>query len=481
MKKYITLLLLALGGSMVSCTDGFEELNTDPNRIETISPGTLLNPIVYELAAFNTSRADAFTFDIMQVALPFPSVSGGVHRYVVSESAGNSTWTTYYRWLTNIREMRAAAVAAQDPNYEAVALTLNAWVYSNLTDCFGDVPMTEASRAEEGLLYPKFDTQQQIYTQLLDDLDAANSLFSTTRAMTYGTDLLYNNSVPGWQRFCNSLRMRLLLRVSKRPEMNAPTRLAAMINDPTKYPVFTQNSEAAIFKFTGVAPNISPWGRAIDFTTFRAAASFFIDNLNTWTDPRLARFNTQARTKDGRSTIGYRGIPSAYGGSDAQFQYQPSNFNIALVTATVAAPMPSVLMSYAEVEFIKAEAAQKGYTTADARTHYERGVRAAIEQWGAVVPATYFQNAAAAYNGTLERIMLQKYYALFFNDYQQWFEYRRTGLPVLPRGQDLQNNGTMPTRFKYPLVVQTNNGDNYRTVVETMGPDDVNTKVWWEK
>ncbi|MBD2716499.1 SusD/RagB family nutrient-binding outer membrane lipoprotein [Microvirga sp. STR05] len=481
MKNYTLLLLLALSSGLASCTDGFEELNTDPNRIEKISPGTLLNPIVYEVAAFNTQRADAFTFDIMQVALPFPSVSGGVHRYVVSESAGNSTWTTYYRWLANIREMRAAAVAAQDPNYEAVAMTLNAWVYANLTDCFGDVPMTEASRAEEGILYPAFDSQQQIYTQLLDDLDRANGLFDTAKPMSYGSDLLYNNSVANWRRFCNSLRLRLLLRVSKRPEMNAPTRLAAMLNDPTRYPVFTQNSEAAILKITGVAPNVSPWGRAVDFTTFRAAAEFFIDNLNAWSDPRLPKFNTQARTQTGSTTIGYRGIPSAYGGSDAQFQFQPSNQNIALVTATVAAPMQSVLMSYAEVEFIRAEAAQKGWTTADDRTHYERGVKAAVEQWGAVLPTTYFQNTAAAYDGSLARIMLQKYYALYFNDYQQWFEYRRTGLPVLPRGQDLQNGGRMPVRFRYPLVVQTNNGTNYRAAVQAMGADDVNTKVWWEK
>ncbi|MGY2134633.1 SusD/RagB family nutrient-binding outer membrane lipoprotein [Hymenobacter sp. HD11105] len=481
MKKFVVLLLLSLGGSMVSCTDGFEELNLDPNRIERISPGTLLNPIVYSIATFNTSRADAFTFDIMQVALPFPSVSGGVHRYLVSESAGNSTWTTYYRWLANIREMRLAAEAAQDPNYEAIALTLNAWAYANLTDCFGNIPQTEASRAEDGILYPVFDSQQEIYTRLLDDLETANGLFDATRTMSYGSDLLYNNSVPNWRRFCNSLRMRLLLRVSKRPEMNAPTQLAAMINDPVKYPVFTQNSEAAILRLTGVTPNVSPWGRAIDFTTFRAAAEFFIDNLNTWADPRLSRFNTQARTQNGSTTIGYKGIPSAYAGSDAQFQYQPSNFNVALVTATAAAPMPSVLMTYAEVELIKAEAAQRGYTTADARTHYERGVKAAVEQWGAVLSATYFQNPAAAYNGTLERIMLQKYYALFFNDYQQWFEYRRTGLPRLPRGQDLQNGGIMPVRFKYPLVVQTNNGPNYRAAVEAMGGDDVNTKVWWEK
>lgn len=476
MKKLSLFLLLALG-SVAACTDKLEELNLDPNRIEKISPGTLLNPIVYELSSFNTSRADGFTFDIMQVALPFPSVSGGVHRYVVSESAGNSTWTTYYRWLANIREMRLAAQAAQDPNYEAVALTLNAWTYANLTDSFGDVPMAEASRAEEGVLYPAFDSQQQIYTHLLQDLETANGLFNKTRAMTYGSDLLFNNDVASWQRFCNSLRLRLLLRVSKRTEMNAPAELARIINDPTRYPVFTQNSEAAILKITGAAPNVSPWGRAIDFTTSRAAAEFFIDNLNAWSDPRLAKWNTQARNKANTANIGYKGIPSAYGGSDAQFQYVPSNFNIALVTA----PMVSVLMPYAEVEFIKAECAQRGWTSADARLHYERGVKAAIEQWGAVLPATYLQQAGVAYDGTLQRIMLQKYYALFFVDYQQWFEYRRTGLPVLPRGQDLQNGGVMPVRFKYPLVVQTSNAANYRSAVQQMGADDVNTKVWWEK
>jgi hypothetical protein len=295
--------------------------------------------------------------------------------------------------------------------------------------------------------------------------------------MAYGTDLLYSNNVPNWQKFCNSLHMRLLLRVSKRSEMNATAKLAEMINNPTKYPVFTQNSEAALLKVTGVAPNVSPWGRAIDFTTGRAAAEFFIDNLSAMSDPRLPRFAGQARSSDGRTTIGYKGIPSAYSGSDAQFKYIPSNLNIALVTA----PMTCVMMTYAEVEFIKAEAAQRGITNGDAKAAYERGVKAAVEQWGATLPATYFQNAAAAYNGTLARIMLQKYYALFFNDYQQWFEYRRTGLPVLPKGKDLFNNGMMPVRFRYPTSVQISNGANYQNAVEAMGGDNVNIKVWWEK
>ena len=88
-------------------------------------------------------------------------------------------------------------------------------------------------------------------------------------------------------------------------------------------------------------------------------------------------------------------------------------------------------MPYAEVEFIKAEAAFYGWNIGggSAKSSYEAGVKAAIEQWGATLPATYFSKEAAKYNNTLERIMLQKYYALFFCDYQQWFEHMRTGVP----------------------------------------------------
>jgi hypothetical protein len=475
MKKISTLIILLTCISF-SCTNDFAEVNTDPNRIEKISPGTLLNPILYEMASFNTQRASDFTFNIMQVALPFPSASGGIHRYDISESVGSSTWNTYYRWLTNIKEMRLAAIEAQDPNYEAVALTLNAWVYSLLSDCFGDVPMDEAGRGDEKIFYPAFNTQQEVYTKILADLETANGLFNPTRTMIYGTEILYNNNVANWKKFCNSLRLRLLLRVSRREEMNAAARMAEIINDPAQHPVFTKNDEAAVLKITGVVPNVSPWGRAIDFTTFRASGLFFTNNLNILNDPRRPVFTTQARATNGTTQIGYKGIPSGFS-NDSQFDYLPSNLNIALVTA----PMVSVIMSYAEVELIKAELAQRGLISATAKTHYENGVKAAITQWGAAVPADYFTNVNAAYDGTLERIMLQKYYALFFNDYQQWFEYRRTGLPVLPKGEGMLNNKIMPVRFPYPVVVQTNNQANYAKAVENMGADDINTKVWWEK
>ena len=463
--------------SLVSCTKNFDDINTNPNQIGSISPGTLLNPVIYNMAAYNMQKADDYTFSIMQVNLPYPSPSGGIHRYDVQENSGAGFWNTSYRWLTNVKETYTVAKQQGDVNYQAVALTLNAWIYANLTDAFGDIPMTEAARGDEGIFRPKFDTQETIYRSLITSLDSANSLFNTTIAMKFGTEMLFQNNVSKWKKFCNSLRMRLLLRVINKTEMNSLAELNKMIANPTIYPVFTANNESAILSLSGIDPYLSPWGRAIDFTTFRAAGQFFIDNLNNFNDPRLPRFATQARPLTGTGTIGYKGIPSGYDGNSAAFDFTPSNMNVALVTAPLIIP----ILPYAEVELIKAEVALKNNDLPAAKTAYEKGVKAAIEQWGAVMPAGYFTNPAAAFDGTLERIMLQKYYALIFADYQQWFERRRTGFPVLPTGPGMLNDKKLPSRYYYPIAVRSTNSENYKTAVTAMGGDNINVKVWWEK
>ena len=458
-----------------ACTGNFEEVNEDPNRIAEISPGTLINPIIYGLASHNAGRAHAITFDLMQVTLPFPSVSGGLHRYDVSQNIGNSSWYNYYRWLNNIKEMETASVAAEDPNYEAVALTIKAWVYANLTDLFGPVPMTEAVNGEAGNLYPTFDSQQLIYETILADLERANTLYDQDLDMVYAEDILFANDVSLWQKFTNSLHMRLLLRISNRTETNAFQKLTAMINDPETYPVFETVEESAVLQVTGVTPNISPWGRPQDFPLGVKMAAFFVDNLNALEDPRRPIIQTGAQDLD-NNPIGYKGIPSAYAGPESQFEFNASTLN----RAQVENPMQIFLMTYAEVEFIKAEMAQRGYTT-NAQEHYEAGVTAAITQLGATTTEAYFDNPVAAYDGSLEQILLQKYYALYFVDYQQWFEFRRTGLPELPTTEAMLNDAMMPSRFFYPSDVQISNQANYQQALELLGgPDSINTKVWWD-
>lgn len=478
--KSIIVVLFAISLLGASCTKDFEETNVDPNFIDQLKPGTLLNPLIYDATWFNMPRSDDFTAEIMQVSLPFPGGgSGGVHHYDFSDLVGNSTWNTYYKALINIREMQKASVDAGDPAYEGVAMILHAWVVSNLTDCFGDVPMSEASQAEEGIRKPKFDTQQEIYTALLNDLDVANQKLNGSR-MIYATDILYANNVANWRKFGNSLKLRLLLRVSKRPEMDAFNRMATIFNNPTQYPIITKNEESAILKISGVSPNKSPWERASDFTTGQAAASFFVEKLVALNDPRLPKFVTKARDKiTGAELSYYQGIPSGYAGNDDQFTYTPSN----KVQALVIAPMIAPILTYAEVELIRTELIQRGLLTGNAKSSYEKAVKAAIEQWGLTMPVDYFTvNPVAAYDGTLECIMLQKYLALYLTDYQQWFEYRRTGLPELPTADGMLNGKVMPVRYKYPPLVQVLNNDNYKKALQAMGGDDnINNKVWWEK
>ena len=176
-------------------------------------------------------------------------------------------------------------------------------------------------------------------------------------------------------------------------------------------------------------------------------ASFFIDNLNALEDPRRATIATGATALVTNAPIGFKGITSGYAGADSQFKYNAST----LLNTQATNPMQIFILTYAEVEFIKAEMAQRGYV-ADAAGHYIKGVKSAIEHVKAVVPTTYFDNVLAQYDGTLDRIMLQKYYALYFTDYQQWFEYRRTGLPVLPTTTVMLNGGIMPSSLRIRII-----------------------------
>src|SRR5690606_24571056 len=301
-----------------SCTTDFEQINTNPNLIDQISPGTLLNEIIYNVASNNVTNHYNINCQLMQVQLSYPQYYGGIQRYEILETTGDSQWNAAYRWAKNIQEMREAAEKEQSDNYLAIALTLNAWIYSNLTDTFGDVPFSEASQAEEGILQARYDRQEEIYTQLLNDLEKANTLYNHSQTMAYGTDILFANSTVKWQKFTNSLRLRLLLRVSDvRP--TAYDEMAAMLSDPTTYPVIAQPSEAAVLQVTGITPNISPWSRALDFSNQHAVGEFFIETLNALNDPRRPIYVTQAAQNG--ATIGYKGIPSGY--DESSFNYSP--------------------------------------------------------------------------------------------------------------------------------------------------------------
>ncbi|AWW29661.1 SusD/RagB family nutrient-binding outer membrane lipoprotein [Echinicola strongylocentroti] len=457
-----------------ACTSGFEDTNTNPNLISEISPGALLNEIIYNQTSNNLRNHYFVNCELMQVQLAYPKYYGGVQRYEILESTGTSQWNSSYKWLKNIREMILTSEQAGAVNYKAIGLTLNAWIYSNLTDNFGSIPFSEASQSDEGIIQPKYDSQKEIYTKILADLEEANLLYDHSISMVYGTDILFGNDSKLWQKFTNSLRLRLLLRISD-VDPSAYQKMVNIISDPENAPIMESLDESAILQITGVTPNLSPWSRPLDFSNQHAVGKFFIDVLNELEDPRRSVYVTPAMDLD-NNPIGYEGIPSGY--DQERFDYSPSYMN----NAQVVAPMIAPIMSYSEVSFIKAELAQKGYLSSPAEEYFKEGVNAALELWtGQPADASYFERTLAQYNGSLERIMLHKYLALYFTDFQQWSEYRRTGFPVLPTTESMLNDGIMPSRLMYTSDQKTYNPKNYDQALEVMGGDDINFKVWWDK
>jgi hypothetical protein len=362
-----------------------------------------------------------------------------------------------------------------------------------MTDLYGDIPYSQAVKAGEGVFEAAFDQQKDIYTQILKDLETANGLFDDTKALTYAGDFVYNANtltsgknvgIQRWKKFTNSLRLRLLLRLSKRDgELNINEQIKAILADATKYPVFTANADEAIFRYPGTFPYFNPYynARTLDWRDGTYLTEFFLGKLNTDKDPRRAIWAIPI-TVNGASV--YQGIKSGYPTTLEYVVGKNSSYPDALKTL----PQMGVMMPYAEVEFIKAELALKGFTTGKtAKAHFNAGVTASMVQWGATMPADFLTQPSVAYDDTqstekqLEQIMLQKYYAYFFVDYQAWFEKRRTGYPVLPRGTGIPAENQFPSRVPYPTYLQSQNASNLSAAIAKMGGDGSNVKVWWEK
>lgn len=484
-KKHI--LPIILGATLLnSSCNHFEEMNTDPNNIDRVVPGSLITPLIYDMATYGTNRSYDFTWQLMQVGFPYPSTAVGVHRYDITPTAGNGTWNRCYTWLRSIKEIEESATEANQPVYLAVAKTLEAFTVSILTDAFGDVPYSEAIKLDDGISLPKFDEQKDIYNTLIQKLEEANDIYATAEGEMTGNDFLFENDRTRWQKFNNSLLMRIILRASKKAEMRSYDRLIEIINNPEKYPVFSNNEEAAIVKINGQSPFEYGWGRRQDYTLNETKAEFFVDLLNSLEDPRRPYFMSTASTIPPGTDLGYKGIPAAHDPA-ATFDFTPSIPNPDLmIPAEPGTVIHEILFPYAEVEFIKSEVFLHFGNLDKAEEAYINGTKAGITQWNGnpkpSVTDEYFTNELAKFDGTLERIMTQKYLALYMCDYQQWFEHRRTGYPTLPKTEFMLNDGEMPKRFMYHDRLSITNPENYQNAVSKLEyGDSPLSRVWWDQ
>lgn len=518
MKNILTIVLtLSMVLSFTSCQKDFNEVNTDPINFISSSPEKLLAPSLVDMLSANLVRNRSLNNELMQVTVFQSENENAVFRYDFLPSLADYTWNAWYSELTNFRDIYEIASTDKYKNdsYKGIALVCEVWGFSLLTDTYGDVPYTEANKGKLAIVEPAFDTQKDIYLSLFEKLEEANGLLANSTApVAASSDPVYHGDITLWRKFCNSLYLRLLLCVSGKSEVsaNAVGKIKEIIEtNAVKYPTISSNAESAVLKWTGGTVTTNPFTspyvtslREIDFT-IASVCNFFIIKLSNWNDPRIdisTQYGDGSRNRLGIApgSGGFIGVDSGYEpGSKEQKQSYFYSFNDSDFSLHKS-PLTGIMMTYAEVEFIKSEVIAKGWVGGSAADHYHRGIANAINYW---VPAfttdisspefmNYINTAGIGWNDALpldavtgdskmERIELQKYYSLFLTDFQQWFEYRRTGHPILPKGAGLRNGGKMPARLNYPVYVRSANASNYTKAVQRIGIDDINTLVWWQK
>jgi len=501
-----------------SCKKDFEELNTDPVNILETTSDKLLAPAMVNAIWPGMSRNRSFTNELMQVTVAQSDGDNTVFRYAFRTSMSDYLWNAWYVQLTNFKQVDSLARTEKTLNtsYQGIGKIGKVWLFSMLTDIYGDIPYFHALEGDQQNVVPTFDRQKDIYLDMFKQLEEANTLLAAGNAIVASSDPVYKGDVTKWRKFANSLYLRLLMRISGKADVQQQcvAKIKQIVETPSQYPIFKNNADGARILWSGgtstTDPYTSPYLNGVRAQDFRGPAlcSFFLDHLVDWADPRYVSSTPYGSGSIGRFGIaqasggGWYGVKSGYspGTGDLKGCYFQSYDNTSTggTWSLQQNTLTGIIMQYSEVQFILAEAAAKNWINGDTKTFFYQGIASAINYWVPNFPESitssnftaHLANLAAAseiWNDNLpledkmELIHLQKYYALFLTDLQQWFEYRRTGHPVLPKGAGMSNGGIMPARLVYPVYVQAANPVNYKTAVDALGPDEISTKVWWQQ
>lgn len=470
--RYIYLLIsAAILSTAVSCKKALDESNVNPNASETAQPDYLLTAAIkatsdtYWGTNNNLGSSLLFVQHIAKIQYTDPD------RYIFTNASFNELWSVgYAKGIINLNQLIKLADAASNPNYKGVALILRSWIFTMLTDQYGDIPYTQAGNIDEYLL-PKYDTQRDVYLGVLADLKTAQDALNPSGKAIAG-DIIYANSIASWKKFANSLRLRIALRIADREPELARQTIAAITTEGLGY--ISANSETAQLTYKA-SPNQNPISNLFDTRPdeYRVSKTL-VDQLSALNDPRLAIFAQKAVST--QTYIGAaNGLSANLPGKD-----QVSK----LGTYFIAPTAPAVIISYAEVLFDRAEAAARGLTGEDAAVLYSQAVEASLTQYGVSTAdiTAYKASAAVQYNAANYKKSIgdQKWIALYGQGLEAFTEWRRLDYPKLTPAVAGALNGSIPVRFIYPGTEQSLNPDGYKAAVAHQGADALTTKLWFD-
>lgn len=463
------LVLVAVVGG---CADGLTELNENPNEPVSVGAEFLLPSAIVSGA----TRAHGSSLNMDLVGLWVQHYAEHLYTtedvYEVSDAAISGHWSGFYAGpLRNLYEVIEQGEATQRPNVTAVGLTLQVWLMQIVTDLWGDVGYSEALKGRDSRpdMTVPYDPQSEVYDRLLANLRAAAGMMSPGGPAIVQGDLIYRGDMDRWRRFANSLRMRVAMRLSE----VEPGLAASEIADAVAGGVFTSNADNAVLQFVDNGIDVHPIYAYERTRNDHSISATLVDTLIALADPRLplyARPNANGE---------YVGTPN--GTMEDRPLAEVSNIGPAYASADA----PAVIMEYAEVLFLQAEAAERGWIAGDPADLYARGIAAAMGRLG--VPQAdidaYLAGPRVAYLGGqagLEQIALQKWIALFGNGPEAFAEWRRTGIPRLQPGPDAQNGGLIPVRLHYPARELLLNRAEAEAAIARQGGATINSPVWWD-
>lgn len=482
MKYYINkiavFLLLAVSLT-VGCTGQFEEINTDPDRAKD-APAT-------NVLAFVLRYWSATFYDVWAEMNETSTYAGHITkiqyideaRYVFRPGVVENKWYYMYITLNNVNEiiLKAEAGEGESQNMLAIGKIMRAYIFQCGTDTWRDIPYTDALKIREGTLLPKYDKQEDIYPALLKELKEAADILAQGHSDLLGDgDILFGGDIEKWQKFANSLRLRMAMRISGVDAALAKSTVEEVLANPDKYPVMEDNDDNAFFYWQGTNPYEEPWFTDSKGRDDHGMSDVMVNILLDLDDPRLPVYALPA-TSDGQYrgyTIGAATQPNLTTISRIgdRFRADPKGF--------------SPYMRYSEVKFLIAEAALRGFNTGGvtAEAAYNDAVRGSLEENGVGADAIEAYLAGKGkFAGTLDQIYLQQWIALFKQGLEAWSLYRRTGIPethyVAP-GSPYTGHNSPPFRYPYPDNESTLNGANIGPFVSEVTDYFWGKKMWWD-
>ena len=541
-------LVALMGLSMAACSDKYmADLNTDPSKAETIDPNAQLTTAILQtygdLGMVETYRSYNYAFSQHLMGCWNTTNYGGRHTLDNNEMA--HVWTSLY--ANALKNLTDGIYRTTDDltqlNINSVMRIYRAYLMSIITDMYGDAPCSEAGLGYlESKFNPRYDTQEEIYNWMFTELTEASKNLESGADRVTG-DVIYNGTIASWKKLANSLRLRFAMRISDvKPEV-AKTQFEAALADG----VFTSHNDDALIKYRDVAFSFGQES----YTDFRRNAmsqlffgndpannptflcSTFFNQLYNTGDPRTFRISRfycdqlmSLTAPDNRIDLTDEIIanqvkmnpndpggwwwepwPSSYE-SDIMKELKEIYPNLTTKMAMETRPKlannflkgsnPGVVMTFAEVNFLKAEAKLKGWNvTESVEDLYKKGVRESMDflsnNYGCDPVTDREYEAFIADNGvghTAEQmkanINTQAWILHFHNPNEAWANVRRADYPKLKSPKDygfgpyLVNGQEIPLRLLYPVLESSYNKKGYDEAVGRMSEYSWNVAMWWD-